>query len=298
MKKLLTFVLLTLLASLSVKAQELSVQVKVDASNLQTTELRIFRDMENQFRQFLNDRNWTDEEYELFERVQCVLAITISSSPSTGTYNAQVQIQSVRPVFNSTYQTVVFNYADRDWQFNYTESQPINFAENGFNENLPNLLAYYAYMILGFDRDTFENLGGNEFYTQAQQIVQTGTQSGAPGWEQFGDNNNRYWLNQNVLNSQLSPVREALYLYHRKGLDLFESDPETAKTNILEALKKIQSANKLNANSVFINTFIQTKSDELVQIFSEGDLGVRRQVYTILREIAPSNADTYESIIN
>jgi len=279
-------------------AQDLFFQVKVDATAANTSETRIFTNMENSFTQFINETKWMQEDLEPFERLKGVIAINITEIPRTGRFEAQMQVQMVRPIYNSNYESVLINIADRNLTFNYTESQPLVYTNNSFNENLVSILAFYANFLIALDFDSFSELGGQEYYDEAMNIARSANQQGfKPGWEQFGNIESRYAMVQSALNSQLEPVRKSLYLYYRKGLDLMQKDPEEARKSIVKALENIQQANKLNPNSPFITVLIQSKSDEIVEIFTEGDLAIRRKAYEIMREISPSNSERYEVMI-
>jgi hypothetical protein len=226
------------------------------------------------------------------------MAINITGIPRTGRFEARMQIQSVRPIYNSNYESIMINIADRNLNFDFTESQPLIYTQNTFNENLVSILAFYANFLLGMDFDSFSELGGQAYYDEALNIARSANQQGfKPGWEQFGNIESKYSLIQSALNSQLEPVRKSLYLYYRKGLDVMEDNPEQARKSILEALENIQKANKLNPNSPFITLIIQSKADEIVQIFTEGDLALRRKAYEIMRELAPANSERYEVMI-
>lgn len=279
-------------------AQDLFFEVKVDASTVNTSETRIFTNMESSFNQFFNERKWMKEDIELYERVRAVMAINITDIPRTGRYGAQAQVQSVRPVYGSAYETVMLNVADRNLRFDYAESQPLVYTPNSFNENLESIMAFYANLFLGLDFDSYAKLGGQVYFDEALNIARSAQQQNTgPGWEQFGDQNSRYAVIQSILNGQLEPVREAMYLYYRQGLDVMHKDPEAARKSILEALKNIQKANKTNPSSPFIVILVQSKSDEIVQIFTEGDMQLRKQAYDIMREIAPANSDRYQVMI-
>jgi len=293
----LTF-LTTIFSITSLLSQDLYFQVKVDATAANTSETRIFTTMENAFTQFINETKWMQEDVELFERLKGVMAINITEIPRTGRFEAQMQVQTVRPIYNSNYESVMINIADRNLNFDYTESEPLIYTRNSFNDNLVSILSFYANFLLAMDFDSFSELGGQKYYDEALNIARSANQQGfKPGWEQFGNIESKYALVQSALNSQLEPVRKSLYLYYRKGLDIMEKDPEAARKSIVEALENIRKANKLNPNSPFITLLIQTKSDEIVEIFTEGDLALRRKAYEIMREIAPANSERYEVMI-
>lgn len=298
MRKPLLTTLLVVGAWLPNMAQELNCLVKINADQVETTERRVFKDMETAFRQFMNDRKWTDDTYEQDERINCVLNITIDQMPSIGNFRATVQIQSARPVFNTNYETILLNFADRDWQFEYVESQPLDFNDNIFLSNLTSMLAYYAYIILGMDYDSFSELGGTDYYQKALDIVTNAQQSNRPGWEQIGSNRNRYWLVENFTNTQMEEVRRGLYTYHRLALDTFSDEPEGSRKEVLKVLQSVQKVRQNNPNSILVISFMDAKSDELINIFSEGNIQVRRQAYDILALLDPSKREDFKAIIS
>lgn len=298
MNKFLTGFLLLVCGS--VFSQELNCRVVVNAERIQTTERNIFTDMESAFAQFINNRKWTEDEYSQEERINCNIIITLDpneSVPSSGRWGASVQILSSRPVYNTDYETVIFNFADRDWQFEYLQSQPLQFNENSFTSNITSLLAYYAYTIIGLDYDTFSESGGTRFYQIANQIVLNAQNSNYQGWSQFNSVRNRYWLNENLLSSNFEPLRTALYSYHIQGLDIFGEDPETARENILEGLKAIEKANQSRPRSILTISFLDAKSEELTQIFKEGTPTQKKQSYEILSKLDPSKSETFKKIL-
>lgn len=279
-------------------AQELNCQVTVNAVQIETTERQVFQEMEIEFAKFLNDRKWADERFENQERINCGVNITLESQPSLGNFQATVQVIAARPVFNSSYDAVLINFADRDFNFEYTESQPLDFQPSTFMSNITSMLGFYAYMILANDYDSFEKLGGQRYYEAAWQVVNNAQQSGYAGWDQFNSIRNRYWLAENSIDQVMEPMREVLYDYHLKGLDMMADDPETARTNIFEAIKKVQEVNRSKPRSILIVSFLDAKMDEIVSIFSDGDLAQRREVYNILKALEPSKADQFGKILD
>lgn len=280
--------------------QELNCRVIVNAERIQSTERSIFQDMEVAFAEFMNTTKWTEDEFAQDEKINCNLVLTLlpeESDPTAGRYSATVQVLSSRPVYNSSYETILFNFADRDWTFEYLPSQPMQFNENAFLSNITSLMAYYAYIIIGYDYDTFSELGGDPYFQKAWQIVSNAQQSNYPGWEQFNSVRNRYWLAENLLNSQLEPIRKAMYEYHLKGLDIFYEKPDEARENILESLKKVLSANQVRPRSIVTISFMDAKSNELSKIFSEGELNVRRNAYNILINVDPTKREAFQEMI-
>lgn len=298
MAKVLIIMLLALPAALS--AQELNCRVVINAQQIQTSERNIFTEMETSFAQFLNNRKWTDDEFNAEERINCNIILSFDpneSTPSSGKWGASVQILSSRPVYNSAYETVLFNFADRDWQFDYVQSQPLQFNENSFTSNITSLLAYYAYTIIGMDYDSFSELGGTRYFQTANQIVLNAQNSNYSGWSQFNSVRNRYWLSENLLGSNFEPLRQAVYLYHIKGLDVFQEDPETARANILQGLKSVDLANKSRPRSILTISFLDAKAEELSQIFKEGTPTQKKEAYDILSKLDPGKMDTFKKII-
>ena len=224
-------------------SQELRCRVIVNANQVETTERGIFQEMEVALAEFMNNRKWTDDLFEQEERINCNFILNISNIPSLNRYEASVQILSSRPVFNTDYESVLLNFADRDWSFEYISSQPLQFNENAFLTNLTSMLAFYAYIIIGMDYDSFEELGGDVYFQRAWQVVINAQQTGFQGWEQFNSIRNRYWLAENLLANEMEPIRRAYYKYHRLGLDLLGEKPEEARDAILESIGLVQRAN-------------------------------------------------------
>lgn len=289
--------LILLLLPLSVFSQELNCRVVVNADQVQTTERSIFQEMEVTFAEFMNNRRWTEDQYDQEERINCNIILTISQMPSLGRFEASVQVLSSRPVFNTDYESVLMNFADRDWTFEYVASQPIQFSENTYLDNISSLLAYYAFMIIGFDYDSFSELGGEDYFQKAWQVVLNAQQSGYPGWEQFNSIRNRYWLAENLLSNEMEPIRRAQYQYHRQGMDNLSEQPDDAHKSILESLGQIQKANNARPRSILTISFLDAKADELAQIFSTGNPSERRQAYNILTNIDPTKSEVFEVMI-
>lgn len=291
------FIVLYLIIVLTGQAQELNCRVIVNDQQIQTTERAIFREMETDFAQFLNTTKWTNDTFDEEEVINCNLVITMSEMPSVGVFKATVQVLSSRPVYGTNYESVVMNFADRDFEFEYVRSQPLRFNENAFTNNITSLLAYYAYMIIGYDYDTFSELGGTPHFQKAFQVVNNAQQTNYNGWQQFNSVRNRYWLIENIQNPQLELIRKAMYKYHRTGLDIMKEDREQAEKNILSALSDIQKANRARPRSIQMISFMDAKSGELIQAFSESALPVRRQAYNLLNNLDPSRSDEYKALI-
>ncbi len=295
MKFFISFLCLTsLIAGFS---QELNCRVVIDHRQITISDPGIFDEMETDIAEFINNRKWTNDVFQEEERINCNFLITISEMPSIGVYEATVQILSSRPIYGTEYETVLLNFADRDWSFSYVQSKPMQFNENSFTDNLSSLLAYYAYIILGMDYDSFSELGGAKYYQEAFRIVNNAQQTSYPGWQQLGNNRNRYWLIENLQTATLEPIRSALYSYHRLGLDIFQEEPDQARNVISKALQDIQLANRSRPRAILTISFMDAKATELANIYSEGSPTVRKKAYNILTSIDPSKTDTFKPMI-
>jgi hypothetical protein len=299
MRSLWLSILLLVFSIGMVVAQELNCQVVVDDQRAQTSDRQVFRDMEQAFTRFMNERKWTNDTYAPEERIDCNMAITIENMPSIGFYNATVQIQSSRPIYNTDYATIVLNFADRNWQFQYIESTPLDFGNNVYISNLTSMLAFYAYVIIGLDKDTFAEFGGEEEFKKVLDIVNLAQQATGNGWQAFQSNRNRYWLSENLVNQNLRPIRKGLYNYHRLALDGFEKNDkqDEARKLILGVLKDIQQADRSIPNSILKISFFDAKRDELVRVFESADPATRRDAYNLLVNLDPSNTETYQGMV-
>jgi hypothetical protein len=295
-KKIILFILIISPVAL-LHAQELKCSVTVNASQIQTSDRGIFKELKNAIEQFMNTRKWTNDVYKPHEKINCNLLMTITKMPSVGNFTASVQIQSARPVYNSSYTSLLFNFADRDWEFEYIESMQLEYNDNGFTSNLTQMLAAYAYLIIGVDYDSFSELGGTPYFQKALMVVNNAQQTSYPGWQSQGSNRNRYWLVENFNNSQMTDLRRATYSYHRQALDTFDKDPEKSRATILKGLRDIKKIRDINPNAILVISFLDAKGKELANIFSDGNIQTRREAYDIITAIDPSNRSSYEKII-
>jgi hypothetical protein len=279
-------------------AQELNCIVTINVGpKVQTTDRAVFRDMKNALQQFLNTRKWTNDAFQAHEKINCSLMININEMPSIGAFSAAVQVQSARPIYNSNYTSLLLNFADRDWEFEYIESQPLEYNDNTYTNNLTSMLAYYAYLIIGMDYDSFSELGGTSYFQKALTVVNNAQSSNRPGWQALGNNRNRYWMVENLINSQMTDVRRSLYSYHRLGLDTFDKTPDKSREVILKGLRDVKRVRDINPNAILVISFFDAKSKELANIFSDGALPVRREAYDLIVSMDPSNRSSYDKII-
>ncbi len=289
--------IILVLASTSCFSQELNCTVTINATQIQTSDRGIFRDMKIAIEQFMNTRKWTNDTYKVYEKINCKILLTITKMPAVGSFQATVQVQSARPVYNSNYSSLVFNFADREWEFEYIESLPMEFNDNNYTTNLTSMLAVYAYLIIGVDYDTFSELGGTPYFQKALAVVNNAQQSNRPGWQAQGSNRSRYWIVENFNNAQMLDLRKALYSYHRLALDTFDKDPDKSRTLILKGLKDIKKIRDINPLSVLVVSFFDAKGKELANLFSSGNIQIRREAYDVITAIDPSNRSSYEKMI-
>jgi hypothetical protein len=296
MKRIGIFILV-LAAGFTGSGQELNFKVSINAEQIQTTDRAVFKDMERAFANFLNTRKWTNDSYGPQEKINCTLFLNITKMPSIGNFVANAQVTSARPVYNSNYETVLLNFADREWEFEYIESLPLEYNDNTYISNLTSMLAFYAYIVLGIDYDSFSELGGSLYIQRALMVVNNAQSSNRAGWAALGSTRNRYALVENLNNPQMIDLRKNTYRYHRLALDGFDRNPEESRLIVLEVLKNVKKVWTIYPNSILVISFFDTKSTELVNIFSQGSLSVRREAYDILTSIDPKR-NIYQKIIS
>jgi len=282
------------------QAQEFQAKVTVNTPKLQDVDPKVFKTLETTLRDMMNNTKWTDDIFEQEERIKLTITINITQELSPTSFKADMAIQAVRPVHNSSYETVLFAYQDNDVQFGYEEYQPVEFSKNVFTDNLSAILGFYSYVILGLDYDSFSELGGTDLFQEAQNIlsgVPSNVAQSAGGWTSIErGQRNRYWLIENILNPRMDDFRKAMYLYHRGGLDRMADDTSNGVTACATAIKRVAEANKAYRNSMIIQIFAQTKATEILQIFSGAEQAQKQRVYSAMIQIDAANASKYNLI--
>jgi hypothetical protein len=289
--------LLFFVSVISGVAQELNCKVQVLSQQVQGTDKRVFTTLQTAIFEFMNNKKWTNDQFKLDERIDCSILINVTERPSTDQFVATIQVQSRRPVFKSSYNSVLLNYNDNDFQFSYLENQPLEFNENQFTTNLTSVLGFYAYMIIGMDYDTFSPSGGTTYLQKAQNIVNNAQNASEPGWRAFESNKNRYWLITNMLDAPFVNIRECMYNYHRKGLDEMVTNKEGGRANLLEALESLRKVHQARPLSFAMQVFFNAKSDEIINIFSGAFADEKSKVMTLLNDIDPTNSNKYQKIM-
>ena len=299
MKKLVLSLSLILFVALSLFAQELEFNVSVNTPRLQKTDPQVFKDLEVAITDFMNTRKWTEDVYEPEERIQGNIQINIKEELSQNEFSAEIQIQASRPVFGGTYQSVLLSHADKNVIFTYEQFQPLQYTQNAFNDNLTSILSFYAYTILGMDYDSFSPFGGEKYFQTANDIISTVPSSVTgkyKGWRASDGNRNRYWIIENILSARARNYRQAMYDYHRLGLDMMHTDEETAKSVLFQAIEQIGAVNKSYPNAMIIQMFANAKAAEIVEVFKEGSTQQKTKVRQIMSKMDAANANKYKAI--
>jgi hypothetical protein len=290
-----------LILAFKVSAQELNCQVTLITdikTEVTSAEKELFDLLKQTIYDMMNNTAWTKDKFKVEERINCQLQLQINTI-NNGTFTGSLQVQYSRPVFNSSYNTTVFNFQDDDFQFGYSRNTVLIYAPNQFRDNLTSILAFYAYYIIGLDYDTFSMKGGTPYFTEAQQIVTNAQNSGAPGWKSNEQGKrNRYWLVDNQLQQLFEPLREGLYEYHRFGMDKLYESKEEARKAIYTALNKMSKISATRPNSINLLNFAQSKRDEIKNLYLDATPQEKTEVVAVLKKIDPANSSRYEEILN
>ncbi|MCF8364455.1 MAG: DUF4835 family protein [Bacteroidales bacterium] len=279
-------------------AQEFNASVQVSAPQIQQTNREKFSELRKGLYEFVNDRHWTQYSYKIDERIECTIGITITEEVSSDEFRGRINLVLKRPIYGTSYNSTVFNYIDNDFQFQWQEGQSIDFSENSFTSNLTATIAYYIYIFLGLDFDSYQSMGGNPYFEKAQNVVNVAQSARESGWKAFESMKNRYWLAENYTNSSYSNIRKANYQYHRRGLDLMYDNVENGRQGIMEALEMLQRAHREKPRLFAMQLFVDAKRDEFINIFSDAAPMDKTKAVNILKEIDPSHANDYQKIIS
>lgn len=276
-------------------AQELNCEVVINAEQTGRAEASVFQTLQNSLTEFINQTRWTNREFLPQERINCSMFINITSYDGNN-FTGTIQVQSSRPVFGSTMISPVFNFNDEQLGFSYTEYQPFTFSPNQYDSNLVSIVSFYVYTILGLDADTFSEQGGTAHYQTANQIAGTAQQGPYGGWKATDGNRSRYQLNADLLSNTYSAYRNALYTYHRQGLDVMHMSPQEGKKAVAASLVDLRRMHSRRPNSLLVRTFFDAKSDEIAQIFSGGPSVDIREVVDALNSMAPTFSEKWGNI--
>ncbi|MCG8573820.1 MAG: DUF4835 family protein [Flavobacteriales bacterium] len=303
MKKLYILLIILFTGTFSGKGQELNCQVDIipaPALQIGPVEKEVFEEMKQSIFDFMNNTRWTKDVFEIEERINCNILITITDIPSTATYKGKIQIQSSRPVHNTNYNTVLLNHVDNNFNVNYLRSTTILPSENfQYRDNLSAILTFYAYMILAYDYDSFSPNGGDQYFKNAQQLANNAKASGDEGWSAAaGKRNNRYWMVDNALQSVFSPLRDCYYRYHRLGFDIMNDDMVNGRKEVLASLKGLDKIQRSRPGSLNLQMFLTAKSQELIDLFSQSETREKNEAVSLLKRLDPTNSSKYQEILN
>ncbi|WP_047415465.1 DUF4835 family protein [Cellulophaga sp. Hel_I_12] len=289
------YLLVLLLLPFFGTAQEINAVVTVNSDQVSQTNQQIFNTLERSLNDFVNKTKWTNRTYKEVEKLNVRMFITVTEFQNNR-FKASIQLQSSRPVFNTAYESPVFNYKDNQYNFEYTEFQPLVFNENVFESNLVSVVAFYAYIMLGIDADTFELEGGTDFYRKAQNIVTQAQGVNSAGWSQDTKERTRFELVDNLMSNTFKEYRAVMYNYHRKGLDILADNNSTGKQVISGSMRLLETLVKRRPNAFLIQTFFDAKSEEIQNVFSDGPKVDVVQLKDILNRIAPLYSKTWNAI--
>jgi len=277
------------------QAQELNARVTLLAPQVSNISKPTLDALQKTIRDFLNNNKFSNESYKPQERIECSFVITINAWDGGSGYIAEAQIQSSRPVFNSSYNSTLLNMSDKNFDFNFNDGATIDFSDQNYISNISALLTYYAYTIIGMDKDSFGKMGGTPFYKKAQNIINLAQASGNTGWRAADGLRNRFWFNENVLNPIFSELRNFIYSYHLNGLDQL-TDNDKGLTQIVAALPALQQMDKQKLGSIFPNVYFASKAEEVTNVLSKLNGQERMKAYNMLAEIDPANIGKYEGL--
>lgn len=291
------FLISILLYSILIQSQELNANVQVNFSQIGGSNTQVFKTLEKSLRDFINNTSWTGKRLQNFEKIKCSFALVITERPSQNTFKGSILIQAVRPVFNSQYESPLLNLNDGSFSFEYTENENLVFNERQFSgKNLIDVISFYAYVILGYDADSFQSRGGQPWFEKAQKIAQNSQNQNYTGWNQIEEPRNRGALINELLREQTSTLRNIFYNYHRAGLDqMFQQDQSSAKNIIHNELLRLREYDSNFQLNYPLNLFIEAKKNEIFELFNNNNTGAAinlNGLKQLLTTLSPKDADS------
>lgn len=284
-----------LLFSGFIQAQELNCTVQINTQTLTNSNQPIFKTLERSLSEFVNNTKWTNKPHKQAEKIDCAMVINVTSYGSDQ-FVATIQVSSSRPVYGSTYSSPVFNFNDKDFNFRYIEYENLIYNPNSFDSNLVSVMAFYSYIILGMDADTFSPLGGSDYFRTAQEIGSLAQQGNFKGWSQADGNQTRFMLTNELLSGTFEGIRQAMYEYHSKGLDVMSDDVKKGKEKVKNAIISLSKVYSARPNAFLTRVFFDAKSDEIQSIFSGGPQITINDLVDSLNRFSPINSSKWASI--
>lgn len=278
-------------------AQELNCQVIINTSQIQgSANKQIFDQLQKSIFDFVNNRKWSNDIFGSQEKINCTFQIIINKSLGSDEYSASIQVESARPIYKSAYSSTIFNFQDDDFQFKFQQFSQLEFNENTFQNNLTSVLAYYAYVVLANDYDSFSPLGGTQYWQKAQQIVNNAQSANESGWVSSQSQRNRYWLVENTLQPVFKGLRDCIYEYNKNGLDIMFEKTDEGRAAILKSLDLLMPVYKSRPASFNMQLFFNAKADELVNIFKGASPEEKTKIMELLSTLDPSRTNKYSKI--
>lgn len=293
---IVAFLSFVALASADVMGQELNCRVSINSSQVQGTNTQVFTTLENALMEFINETEWTTAHYSYAERISCNFSVVVKEYSDDGTFNCELTVQSTRPAFNSSYNSAVLNFKDENFAFNYIEYDPLEFREDLIDNNLTAVIAYYCYLIIGLDMDTFSPMGGTDVLQKAVDIVNAAQSLSETGWKAFEDSRNRYAIIFDYIDEGMKPLRQFMYDYHRVGLDEMAQNAERGRASIAASLNLLQEAKSNRPMSSVPDIIVATKKEELLNVFSKSPQKERETVYDCLMKLSPADVNDWDKI--
>jgi len=299
MKRILFISIFFLLTALP-GAQEMNCVVSVSAPKIEGTDKRVFESLQNAIYEFVNNRKWTNYNFKIEERIECTILITINERLSQDQFTANFNLVLRRPILNTAYNSVLFNYVDKGVQFTYAEFQPLDYSDGSFTSNLTSILAYYTYIYLGLYFDSFSEDGGQQFLEKAQNVVSAAQNASEPGWKAYESTRNRYWIIENLLNPSNSAIRDFYYKFHRLGLDQMYEKVDIGRESITQSLDGIKTLYDAKPDLFALTLIVDAKRDEIINIYSDQRVPSNEKVIVtnIFKEIDPANSSKYLTILD
>lgn len=278
-------------------SQEFFCNVQVQSKEIAGVDKSVFDAMKLSIREFMNNKKWSAMNPTISERIECTFIFTITSAQQGGDeFKANLNIVLQRPIYGTDYDSPVLNMIDKEVGFNYIPSQNMNYVDNTFTNNLTSILAFYAYIMIGLDMDTYSLYGGAAMYEKANAVVMSAQNTKRKGWQAFEGNKNRYHLVENLLNSAYQPIRTFLYEYHRKGLDVMKDDIDGGRAAITKTLPNLKKVYDKRPGLYDLQLMIEAKRDEIINIYSEASPAEKVEMINIMAEIDPPNGSKYYSV--
>lgn len=291
------FLILLLAGGMQLNSQELNCQISINTSQLPgTVNKQIFDQLQKVVFEFMNNTKWTNDNFTIQEKIECSFFIAIKESTGTDQYSGTIQVQARRPVYKSGYYTQILNIEDDNFQIRFQQFTQLEFNLNTFQNNLTSILAYYAYVVLASDYDSFELEGGTQYWQKAQQIVNNAQNAAENGWKSSQSQRNRYWLVENTLQPVFKGVRECFYAYHRNGLDNMFQSADDGRDAILKSLDLLKPVYNARPASYIMTVFFNAKRDELINIFKNGTPEEKNKVIETLMLVDPAGTTKYSKI--